>query len=103
MMEHERINAPAYVIKPDELLALNFIDPDHPRPVDAEWINRGTDQKLKASTIDMLQRTLFRDLAPPSVVQLHRSSGLRVIFKNEADRAAFAVAFAPARERESAR
>lgn len=102
-MQHERINAPAYVIKPDELLALNFIAPDHPRPVDAEWINRGTDQKLKASTIEMLQRTLFRDMAGPSVVQLHRTSGLRVIFETEADRAAFAAAFLKAREVEEAR
>lgn len=90
--------APAFVIKPEELLALNYLDDDCPRPHDAEWINRGTDQKLKASTIEMLQRTLFRDMAPPSVVQLHRSSGLRVMFASENERNAFATSFAAARK-----
>lgn len=102
-MQQETISAPAYVIKPEELLALNFLADDHPRPVDAEWINRGTDQKLKPSTVQMLQRTLFRDMAPPSVVQLHRSAGLRVIFRNDQDRQSFAAAFAAAREQESQR
>ena len=102
-MQQETITAPAFVIKPEELLALNFLDEDHPRPVDAEWINRGTDQKLKPSTVQMLQRTLFRDMAPPSVVQLHRSAGLRVIFRTEQERQAFAAAFAAARAKESQR
>lgn len=102
-MQQETISAPAYVIKPEELLALNFLDDDHPRPADAEWINRGTDQKLKPSTVQMLQRTLFRDMAPPSVVQLHRSAGLRVIFHTEQERQEFAAAFAAARAKESQR
>ena len=95
--------APAYVIKPEELLALNYLDDDCPRPHDAEWINRGTDQKLKSSTIEMLQRTLFRDMAPPSVVQLHRSAGLRVLFATESERNAFAAAFIQARKEASER
>lgn len=99
-MRQDQISAPAYVIKPDELLALNYLGPDYPRPVEAEWINRGTDQKLRQSTIDMLQRTLFKDMALPSVVQLHRSAGLRVAFRSEQDRRSFAAAFAEARELE---
>ena len=102
-MHQNTLSAPAYVIKPEELLALNFLGDDHPRPVDAEWINRGTDQKLKPSTVQMLQRTLFRDMAPPSVVQLHRSAGLRVIFASEQDRQTFAAAFNEARVKESQR
>ena len=100
VMHQQAVSAPAYVIKPDELLALNFLEPDYPRPADAEWINRGTDQKLRQSTIDMLQRTLFKDMAAPSVVELHRSAGLRVIFASEAQRQEFAAAFARARETE---
>lgn len=97
-MHQNLVSAPAYVIKPEELLALNYLGNDYPHPVDAEWINRGTDQKLRQSTIDMLQRTLFKDMAAPSVVQLHRSAGLRVVFENEHDRQAFATAFGKARE-----
>lgn len=100
-MQQEKIFTAAYVIKPEELLALNYLDAEFPRPSGAEWINRGTDQKLKASTVEMLQRTLFRDLAPPSVVQLHRSAGLRVFFPSEAERNAFAAAFSEARAKEA--
>lgn len=99
-MPQHNASTPAYVIKPEELLALNYLEPGHPRPVEAEWINRGTDQKLKTSTVEMLQRTLFRDMAPQSVVELHRSAGLRVIFESEEDRSAFASAFAVARRHE---
>jgi len=99
-MQQSAPSSAAYVIKPEELLALNYLGSDHPRPVEAEWINRGTDQKLKTSTVEMLQRTLFRDMAPQSVVDLHRSAGLRVVFASEEDRAAFASAFAEARRKE---
>jgi len=102
-MQHDQISLPAYVIKPEELLALNYLDPDFPRPVQGEWINRGTDQKLKTSTVEMLQRTLFRDMAPPSVVELHRSAGLRVMFRTDEDRNAFAAAFQDARRKEQKR
>ena len=99
-MHQDSVSAPAYVIKPEELLALNYLESDYPRPSDAEWINRGTDQKLRQSTVDMLQRTLFKDMAAPSVVELHRSAGLRVIFSSEQERREFATAFAAARETE---
>lgn len=57
--------APAFVIKAEELAALNYLDREHPRPREIEWINRGTDQILKPSTVDMLLRTLFRDVVSP--------------------------------------
>lgn len=88
---------PAYVIKAEELSALNYLDPDHPRPLLTEWINRGTDQKLRRTSIDLLLRTLTEDNASPSVARLHHTSGLRAIFASERDRDAFANAFAGAR------
>jgi len=89
---------PAFVVKPDELTALNYLPADHPHPRQVSWINRATDQELKPSTVDMLLRTLFLDIASPSVVRLHRSAGLRASFWNERDRDRFAKVFATARE-----
>ncbi len=96
-MVHELISEPAYVIKAEELSALNYLDPDHPRPLLTEWINRGTDQKMRRTSIDLLLRTLTEDSTSPSVVRLHQTSGLRVIFATDKDRDAFATAFAGAR------
>jgi hypothetical protein len=92
--------SPAFVIKAEELASLNYLDHDHPRPRQLEWINRGTDQVLKPSTVDMLLRTLFRDVVSPSVLRLHQSAGLRAIFRTERDRDRFASAFAVARKHE---
>ena len=101
-MVQDLINRPAFVIKAEELAALNYLDRDHPRPREVEWINRGTDQILKPSTVDMLLRTLFRDVVSPSVLRLHQSAGLRAIFRTERERDRFAAAFAKARNHESA-
>lgn len=91
---------PAYVIKAEELVAVNYLADDHPRPQSVEWINRGTDQVLRPTTTDMLLRTLFQPAASPSVQKLHDSSGLRVIFRSDAEifridaeRERFATAF----------
>ena len=83
----------SYVIKAEELAALNFLPPDPPRPREVEWINRGTDQKLRPSTIDMLMRTLHRDADTPSIVKLRQSAGLRATFASITDRDRFANAF----------
>jgi hypothetical protein len=88
---------PAFVIKAEELPALNYLGPDHPQPLLVEWINRGTDQRMQRSTIEMLLRTLSRDDASPSVVKLHHSAGLRVAFRSHEERETFAHAFANAR------
>lgn len=96
-MGQERNSEPAYVIKAEELPALNYLDPDHPRPLLTEWINRGTDQKMRRTTIDLLLRTLDEGAPSPSVERLHQTSGLRAVFANGPDRDAFATAFAGAR------
>lgn len=84
---------PAYVVKAADLSALYYLDIAHPRPRTLEWINRGTDQKLRQSTIDMLLRTMFRETQTPSVQKLHDSAGLRAEFRSENERDKFARAF----------
>lgn len=91
---------PAYVIKAEELAAVNYLAEDHPRPLAVEWINRGTDQVLRPTTRDMLLRTLFQPVETPSVAKLHESSGLRVVFRTDSEREAFASAFEAARRQE---
>jgi len=90
---------PAYVVKARDLPALNCLRSDHPRPRAVEWINRGTNQRLRPTSVDMLLRTLYRDVAPPSVVKLQRSAGLRIVFRNDSDRDNFAQAFQDAKEK----
>ena len=90
------------MIKAEELVAVNYLADDHPRPHSVEWINRGTDQVLRPTTTDMLLRTLFQPAASPSVQKLHDSSGLRVNFKTDGERERFAAAFRQAIARERA-
>lgn len=87
----------SFVIKAMELAALNYLRKGHPVPRRLKWINRGTDQDLRPTTVQMLLRTLFLNQKSPSIVKLHESSGLRVSFSNMADRDAFAKAFVFAR------
>ncbi len=96
-MGHDAAMEPAFVIKAEELAALNYLNPDHPRPLVVEWINRGTDQKMRRTTIDLLLRTLWEDVSSPSVQKLHQTSGLRVTFPSAEQRDGFATAFAAAR------
>jgi hypothetical protein len=95
--------APVFVIKAEDLAALNYVDPDHVQPVLVEWINRGTDKTMRRTTIDLLLRTLYQDAVSPSVVQLHQTSGLRLTFANDPDRDHFAAAFSGARAELSVR
>ena len=89
--------SPAFVIKAEELAALNHLSADHPPPLLLEWINRGTDQPLRRTTIDMLLRTLFQHDMSASVSRLHHSAGLRCLFPSDEDRDRFAAAFEAAR------
>lgn len=89
-----------YVIKAEELRAINYLAPDHPRPRSVEWINRGTDQTMRPTTTAMLLRTLYKPTRSPSVQKLHDSAGLRVVFRSEKDRESFAAAFRKACEQE---
>ena len=86
----------AYVVKAAELPALYFLDDAHPRPIELEWINRGTDQKLRRTTVEMLLRTLFAEAQTPSVKKLHDCAGLRASFRSERERERFSNAFAKA-------
>ncbi|WFL77490.1 hypothetical protein P7228_00035 [Altererythrobacter arenosus] len=81
--------------------AINYLAPDHPRPREVEWINRGTNQRMRPTTTQMLMRTLFQRIDTPSVQKLHDSAGLRVIFRSERDREIFAAAFDAALTKES--
>ncbi|WP_394726899.1 hypothetical protein [Altererythrobacter sp. GH1-8] len=89
-----------YVIKAEDLRAINYLAPDHPRPRSVEWINRGTDQTMRPTTTAMLMRTLYKPTRSPSVQKLHDSAGLRVVFRSEQDREAFASAFRKACQQE---
>ncbi|MBL4858254.1 MAG: hypothetical protein JKY36_03490 [Erythrobacter sp.] len=90
--------AHAYVVKAEELPALYYLDETHPRPSRLEWINRGTNQKLRRTTIEMLLRTLFAKVQTASVQKLHDSAGLRASFRNERERDRFSKAFQNARD-----
>ncbi|WP_095011891.1 hypothetical protein [Tsuneonella mangrovi] len=96
----EATNAAVYVIKAEDIAALNHLRPSHPRPVHLEWINRGTDQVLRPTTVEMLLRTLFRGEASPSVAKLHNSSGLRAYFISDQQRDQFARLFEVARQKQ---
>lgn len=89
-----------YVIKAEDLRAINYLATDHPRPRSVEWINRGTDQTMRPTTTAMLLRTLYKTTRSPSVQKLHDSAGLRVVFRTEKDREAFAAAFRKACQQE---
>lgn len=93
----------AFVIKAEELAALYDLGAHHPPPVLLEWINRGTDQPLRRTTIEMLLRTLFKEDMSASVSRLHQSAGLRCLFRTEEERDRFAAAFEEARVREVGR
>lgn len=97
-MEHQVIISPAYVIKAQELLAINYLADDHPRPRKAEWINRGTDQVLRPTTTAQLLRTLYQPTDTPSIQRLHETAGLRVEFRNQTERDRFAEGFEQARK-----
>ncbi|MGX7927862.1 hypothetical protein ACWPMX_14940 [Tsuneonella sp. HG094] len=87
----------SYVIKAVELPALNYLGKGHPLPKRLTWINRGTDQDLRPTSVQQLIRTLFHDQKSPSVAKLHETSGLRVSFETMQDRDGFAKAFSAAR------
>ena len=89
-----------YVIRAEELILLNDMPADHPRPVCLEWINRGTDQKLRPTSVDLLLRTMYRSTGPsPSVARLHKSAGLRLRFRSPEERGKFVETFDQVRAR----
>lgn len=91
---------PAFVIRAQDIVAINYLASDHPRPRRVEWINRGTNQVMRPTTTQMLLRTLFQEVDTPSIQKLRETSGLRVVFRSDRDRELFSVAFAHAQVRE---
>jgi hypothetical protein len=93
LMRRESVAAPSYVIRTLDLDALNFLDPNFPRPLGLKWINRWRNTQLQRTTVEMLVRILFRGVETASIVRLHEEAGLRVFFRCEADRRQFAKLF----------
>lgn len=91
MLESPIHTAFNYVVRAEDLGALNHLAADCPKPLASEWINRGTDRPLRPSSIDLLLRTLHNEIASESIVNLQRSAGLRLSFSSEAERRQFAA------------
>lgn len=79
-----------YIIKPDELTVLYSLSPKSPKPLSMVWINRGTGQTLRKQTVELMLRTRNSEALSASVANLHLTSGLRLEFRTEAERKAFA-------------
>ncbi|MCJ2178703.1 hypothetical protein [Novosphingobium album (ex Hu et al. 2023)] len=96
-LEHKRISGGVaihcFVIKAMELPALNYLASGYPKPVTLEWINRGTDVKLKPSKVEQLLRTMFKPNISDSIAKDQANAGLRVGFDSESDRNRFAAEF----------
>ncbi len=97
-MESANRSLPSFVIKAREIAALNHLQRNHPRPLALTWINRGTDQVMRPTTVSMLLRTMFSDSQSLSIAKLHDSAGLRVTFAENAHREIFASCFTRACE-----
>lgn len=76
-----------------DLPALNFLEVEYPRPTALEWINRGTDLRLRPSKVDQLLRTVFEAKPSASIVRDRNNAGLRAAFRSEQERNQFAEAF----------
>jgi hypothetical protein len=81
----------AFVIRALDLIQVGALPTGLPQPLGAEWINRGTGQALRPTTVAMLLRTLtgVADLSP-SAVRLHEVAGLRLAFPTTEERQRFA-------------
>lgn len=85
---------PWFVVPAREIRHLEQLLEGLPKPATAEWINRGTGQLLRPSTVAMLLRTLpRREGLSPSAERLHLISGLRLAFGSPQERNTFARAW----------
>lgn len=89
-----------FVIKSDELIALNYLPASHPVPSEIEWIDRGTDRVLSQTRLEQLLRTYHRSNPSPGILELRECAGVRAAFTNEEQRHEFARLFHAAREQE---
>lgn len=78
-----------FVVKPEQINALNYLGDECPKPEQVEWINRATDQHLRPSSIDQLLRTLYKTDVSGSIANLKNIAGLRAIFSSEKERNSF--------------
>lgn len=89
-------SASIFVIKSDELIALNYLPCTCPMPLSVKWIDRSTDRHLSPSRIEQLLRTYHRKDVSPGVVKLRGNAGIRARFGSEHERNLFARAVADA-------
>ena len=83
-----------FVIRALDLHRRAALPPGLPEPLGAEWINRGTGQRLRPTTTAMLLRTLERPAAfSPSAARLRDDAGLRLAFATQDERHRFARAW----------
>ncbi len=81
----------AFVIRALDLVQVGALPKGLPQALGAEWINRGTGQPLRPTTIAMLLRTLPRSAdLNPSAVRLQEVAGLRLAFPSLEERHTFA-------------
>ena len=81
----------AFVIRALDLIQIGAVPKGLPQPLGAEWINRGTGQPLRTTTIAMLLRTLpCRAELSTSALRLQEVAGLRIAFASTEDRHRFA-------------
>lgn len=84
----------AFVVRALDLAQAKALPSGLPRPIGADWINRGTGQPLRATTVAMLLRTLPRRQGlSASAEALHASTGLRLAFASPEARQRFAHAW----------
>ena len=84
----------AFVVRALDLAHAKALPTGLPRPIGAEWINRGTGQPLRPTTVAMLLRTLPRRQGlSASAEALHASTGLRLAFASPEARHRFAHAW----------
>ncbi len=91
-----------FVVKSDDLVALNYLPRIYPSPSAIEWIDRGTNRKLSPTRLDQLFRTYHRQDPSPGILKLRSVAGIRLSFEKEAQRAEFAALFEKARQRQRA-
>ncbi|WP_271077112.1 hypothetical protein [Aurantiacibacter sp. MUD61] len=91
-----------YVIKSEELVALNYLPRNCPSPVSIEWIDRGTNRNLSPTRRGELIRTYHRPSPSPGIMKLREAAGIRVTFHSEHDRFSFASLLLAAKERAKA-
>lgn len=96
-MRNDLAEPATFIVKTEDLPVLDQLIPDEPQPISIDWVNRGTDQKMRKTSVQLLLRTLGETDVSPSILRLRETSGMRFHFATEFDRDRFAAAFRQAR------